>query len=113
MRMMLLGNDSLENCMKQLVTLMIFMVVLDHYSSIEKRKPCVCTYHLKQSLKTRFKNVEVHKLFHDRAYTYHLLEFIVIFDQLQVISLRATTYLMDANVDQWTHSYFTKTGAIL
>ena len=63
------------------------VVVLDHHSSIEKviRKVFphashgVCTYHLKQNLKTRFKSVEVHKLFNDAAYTYILVEFNVIF----------------------------------
>ena len=38
----------------------------------------VCIYHLRQNLKTKFKNVVIHTLFHDIAYTHHLLEFNVI-----------------------------------
>ena len=56
------------------------MVVSNHHSGIEKvvRKVFlyashgVCTYHLKENLKTRFKSVEVHKLFNDVVYTYRL-----------------------------------------
>ena len=63
------------------------VVVSDCHNNIEKvvRKffPLanhgVCTYHMKQNLKTKFKNVEVHKLFHDTAYTHCLSEFNVIF----------------------------------
>ena len=66
------------------------VMVLDRHSSIEKaiRKVFpyasngVCTYHLKKNLKTRFKSVEVHKLFNDAAYTYRLPEFNVIFGQI-------------------------------
>ena len=84
-----------------------FVVVSNCHSNIEKavRKVFpyvshgVCTYHLKQNLKTRFKSLEVHKLFNDAAYTYHLVEFNVIFGQLQMISPRAATYLVDVGVD--------------
>ena len=97
------------------------VVASDRHSSIEKvvRKVFtyashgVCTYHLKQNLKTRFKSVEVHKLFNDAAYTYRLAEFNVIFRQLQMISPRATTYLMDAGVDRWARSHFSKNSTIL
>ena len=58
----------------------------------------VCTYHLKENIKTRFKSVEVHRLFNDAAYTYRLAEFNVIFGQLQMISLRAAKYLVDVSV---------------
>ena len=83
------------------------VVVSYRHSSIEKpvRKVFpyathgVFTYHLKQNLKMRFKSVEIHKLFNDTAYTYRLAKFNVIFRQLQMISLRATTYLVDAGVD--------------
>ena len=68
----------------------------------------VCTYHMKQNLKTKFKNVEVHKLFHDVAYTYRLSEFNVIFGQLQMISPRAATYIIDAGVERWARSHSTK-----
>ena len=92
------------------------MVVSDRHNSIEKvvRKVFphashgVCTYHMKQNLKTKFKNVEVHKLFHDAAYTYRLSEFNVIFRQLQMISPRAATYVIDADVERWAHSHSTK-----
>lgn len=63
---------------------------------------------MKQNLKTRFKNVEIHNLFHDAAYTCLLLEFNDIFGQLQMISPRAATYLMDAGVDRWARSHFIK-----
>ena len=68
----------------------------------------VCTYHLKQNLKTRFKSLEGLKLFNDAACTYHLVEFNVIFGQLQMISLRATTYLVNASVDRWARSHFSR-----
>ena len=56
------------------------VVVSDRHSSIEKvvqkvfpyTSDGVCTYHLKKNLKTKFKNVEVHKLFNDTTYTYRL-----------------------------------------
>ena len=54
---------------------------------------------MRQNLKTKFKNVVVHKLFHDAAYTCHLLEFNVIFRQLQMISPRATIHVTNADVD--------------
>ena len=66
----------------------------------------MCTYHLKQNLKIRFKSVEVHKLFDDDACTYHLVEFNIIYGQLQMISPRVATYLMDAGVDRWARSHF-------
>ena len=57
------------------------VVVSDRHSSNEKAiqkvfpyaSHGVCTYHLKKNLKTRFKSVEVHKLFNDVAYTYCLV----------------------------------------
>ena len=63
---------------------------------------------MKQNLKTKFKNVEVHKLFHDAAYTYRLSEFNVIFGQLQMISPRAATYIIDAGVERWARSHSSK-----
>ena len=63
---------------------------------------------MKKNLKTKFKNVEVHKLFHDVAYTYRLSEFNIIFGKLQMISLRVATYIIDAGVKQWAHSHSTK-----
>ena len=63
---------------------------------------------MKKNLKTKFKNVEVHKLFHDVAYTYQLSEFNIIFGKLQMISLRAATYIIDAGVKRWVHSHSTK-----
>ena len=88
------------------------VVVSDHHNNIEKvvqkvfshANHGVCTYHMKQNLKTKFKNVEVHKLFHDAAYTYRLSKFNVIFGQLQMVSLRATTYIIDAGVQRWVRS---------
>ena len=52
--------------------------------------------------------MEVHKLFNDAAYTYRLAEFNVIFRQLQMISLKAATCLVDAGVDRWTRSHFSR-----
>ena len=54
------------------------VVVSDRHGSIEKvvqklflhASHGVCTYHLGQNLKTKFKNVVVHKLFHDVAHAY-------------------------------------------
>ena len=59
----------------------------------------VCTYHIKQNLKTKFKNFEVHKFFHDTAHIYRSSKFNIIFGQLQMISPRAAIYVMDAGVD--------------
>ena len=92
------------------------VVVLDRHNNIKKviRKAFphashgVCTYHMKKNLKTKFKNVEVHKLFHDVAYTYQLSEFNIIFGKLQMISLRAATYIIDAGVKRWAYSHSTK-----
>ena len=90
------------------------MVVSNRHNTIEKavRKVLllaihgVCTYHLKQNLKMRFSSAEVHKLFNDVAYTYCVVEFNVIIEQLQMISPRATTYIVDVGVDRWAHSHF-------
>ena len=92
------------------------VVVSDCHNNIEKivRKVFphtshgVCTYHMKLNLKTKFKNVEIHKLFYDAAYTYRLSEFNVIFGQPQIISPRAVTYIIDANVKRWARSHSTK-----
>ena len=90
------------------------VVISYHHSSIEKvvqkvfphESHGMCTYHLKQNLKMRFKSVEVHKLFDDDACTYRLVEFNIIYGQLQMISPRVATYLMDASVDRWARSHF-------
>ena len=63
---------------------------------------------MKKNLKTKFKNVEVHKLFHDVAYTYRLSEFNIIFGKLQMISLRVATYIIDAGVERWARSHSSK-----
>ena len=92
------------------------VVVSDHHNNIEKvvqkvfshANHGVCTYHMKQNLKTKFKNVKVHKLFHDVAYIYHFSEFNVIFRQLQMISSRIATYIIDASVERWARSHSTK-----
>ena len=89
------------------------VVVSDCHGSIEKviRKLFphashgVCTYHLGKNLKTKFKNVDVHKLFHDAAHAYRTSEFDAIFGQLQMISPRAAIYLADVGVEQWARSH--------
>ena len=89
------------------------VVVSDRHGSIEKivqklfphASHGVCTYHLGQNLKTKFKNVNVHKLFHDVAHAYRMSDFDTIFGQLEMISLRATKYLVDVGVEQWARSH--------
>ena len=67
----------------------------------------VCTYHVGQILKTKFKNPAIYKLFHDAAHAYRVSEFNFIFGQLEMIDPRAVRYLMDIGVDQWACSYST------
>ncbi|RVW41969.1 hypothetical protein CK203_091907 [Vitis vinifera] len=67
----------------------------------------VCTYHVGQNLKTKFKNPTIHKLFHDAAHAYCVSEFNFIFGQLEMIDPRAARYLMDIGVDRWARSYST------
>ncbi|KAL6320757.1 hypothetical protein AAG906_008757 [Vitis piasezkii] len=67
----------------------------------------VCTYHVGQNLKTKFKNLAIHKLFHDAAHAYRVSEFNFIFGQLEMIDPRAARYLMDIGVDRWARSYST------
>ena len=57
------------------------------------------------NLKTKFKNVVVHKLFHDATHAYRTSEFDAIFDQLQMISPRTTRYLADVGVERWACSH--------
>ena len=68
----------------------------------------VCTYHVGQNLKTKFKNPAIHKLFHDAAHAYRVSEFNFIFGKLEMIDPRAARYLMDIGVDRWAHSYSTE-----
>ncbi|RVX21185.1 hypothetical protein CK203_001778 [Vitis vinifera] len=58
-------------------------VISDRHGSIEKAvhkvfphaRHGVCTYHVGQNLKTKFKNPAIHKLFHDAAHAYRVSEF--------------------------------------
>ena len=89
------------------------VVVSDRHGGIEKTvqklfphaSHGVCTYHLGQNLKTKFKNVVVHKLFHDVAHAYRMSNFDTIFDQLKIISPRVAKYLVDVGVDRWPRSH--------
>ena len=75
-------------------------VISDRHGSIEKAvhkvfphaRHGVCTYHVGQNLKTKFKNPTINKLFHDAAHAYHVLEFNFIFGQLEMIDPRAARY---------------------
>ncbi|RVW49607.1 hypothetical protein CK203_076732 [Vitis vinifera] len=88
-------------------------VISDRHGSIEKAihkvfphaRHGVCTYHVGQNLKTKFKNPAIHKLFHDAAHAYRVSEFNFIFGQLEMIDPRAARYLMDIGVDRWARSY--------
>ncbi|WJZ85788.1 hypothetical protein VitviT2T_005306 [Vitis vinifera] len=90
-------------------------VISDRHGSIEKAvhkvfphaRHGVCTYHVGQNLKTKFKNPVIHKLFHDAAHAYRVSEFNFIFGQLEMIDPRAARYLMDIGVDRWARSYST------
>ncbi|XP_059593682.1 uncharacterized protein LOC132254010 [Vitis vinifera] len=90
-------------------------VISNRHGSIEKAvhkvfphaRHGVCTYHVGQNLKTKFKNPAIHKLFHDATYAYHVSEFNFIFGQLEMIDPRAARYLMDIGVDRWARSYST------
>ena len=72
-------------------------VILDRHGSIEKAihkvfphaRHGVCTYHVGQNLKTKFKNPTIHKLFHDATHAYCVSEFNFIFGQLEMIDPRA------------------------
>ncbi|RVW28678.1 hypothetical protein CK203_081360 [Vitis vinifera] len=89
-------------------------VISDRHGSIEKAvhkvfphaRHGVCTYHVGQNLKTKFKNPAIHKLFHDAAMLI-VSEFNFIFGQLEMIDPRAARYLMDIGVDRWARSYST------
>ncbi|XP_034676991.1 uncharacterized protein LOC117907534 [Vitis riparia] len=91
------------------------MIDTNRHGSIEKvvhkvfphARHGVCTYHVGQNLKTKFKNPAIHKLFHDAAHAYRVSEFNFIFGQLEMIDPRAARYLMDIGVDQWARSYST------
>ena len=60
-------------------------VISDRHGSIEKAvhkvfphaRHGVCTYHVGQNLKTKFKNPAIHKLFHDAAHAYRVSELIL------------------------------------
>ena len=56
-------------------------------------------------MKTKVKNVVVHKLFHDVAHAYQMSAFDTIFGQLKMISPRAAKYLADVGVEQWDRSH--------
>ena len=82
-------------------------VISDRHGSIEKVvhkvvpyvRHGVCTYHVGQNSKTKFKNPIIHKFFHDATHAYRVLEFNFIFGQLEMIDPRAARYLMDIGVD--------------
>ncbi|RVW93927.1 hypothetical protein CK203_028168 [Vitis vinifera] len=89
---------------------------IDRHGSIEKTvhkvfphaRHGVCTYHVGQILKTKFKNPAIYKLFHDAAHAYRVSEFNFIFGQLEMIDPRVARYLMDIGVDRWARSYSTR-----
>ena len=89
------------------------MISYRHYS-IKKvvfkvfphEKHNVYIYHIRENLKTKFKNPVIQKLFYDITHTYHILEFNVIFGQLEMIYPKATRYQMGVGVDRWTHSHY-------
>ncbi|KAL6350436.1 hypothetical protein AAG906_004387 [Vitis piasezkii] len=89
------------------------VVVSDRHGSIEKTvqklyphaSHGLCTYHLGQNLKTKFKKVVVHKLFHDVAHAYRMSDFDTIFGQLEMISPTAAKYLVDVGVNRWARSH--------
>ena len=62
-------------------------VISNRHGSIEKIihkafshvRHGVCTYHVGQNLKTKFKNPTIHKLFHDAAHAYCVSKFNFIF----------------------------------
>ena len=91
----------------------LFLISYQH-GSIEKvvhkvfphARHGVCTYHVRQNLKTKFKNPIIHKLFHDATHAYCVSKFNFIFGQLEMINLRVVRYLMDIGVDRWARSYF-------
>ena len=83
-------------------------MISDRHGSIEKAvhkvfphaRHGVCTYHVGQNLKTKFKNPAIHKLFHDAAHAYRVSEFNFIFGQLEMTDPRTVRYLMDIGVDR-------------
>ncbi|RVW12731.1 hypothetical protein CK203_111680 [Vitis vinifera] len=89
-------------------------VISDRHGSIEKAvhkvfphaRHDVCTYHVGQNLKTKFKNPAIHKLFHDAAHAYHVSEFNFIFGQLEMIDPRAARYLMDIELRNLLQKWF-------
>ncbi|RVW26440.1 hypothetical protein CK203_086130 [Vitis vinifera] len=71
------------------------VVVSDRYGSNEKTvqklyphaRHGVCTYPLGQNLKTKFKKVVVHKLFHDVAHAYRMSDFDTIFGIVECMNV--------------------------
>ena len=106
-KIMLIGSGFFTKLYDMIGHVDDLVVVSNRHGSIEKAvqklfphvSHGVCTYHLGENLKTKFKNVVVHKLFHDVAHAYRMSNFDTIFDQLEIISPRVAKYLVDVGVE--------------
>ena len=56
-------------------------------------------------MRKNFKNSAIYKLFHDVVHDYHILEFNIIYGQIEMIDLRAARYLLDMRVDREARSH--------
>ncbi|XP_022155370.1 uncharacterized protein LOC111022514 [Momordica charantia] len=66
----------------------------------------ICTYHLGNNIKSRFKNAAFYKLYQDAAYAYRKSQFTYYWNQ--ILSIRSGSlakYLQEIGVERWARCY--------
>ncbi|XP_052300367.1 uncharacterized protein LOC112498962 [Citrus sinensis] len=66
----------------------------------------VCTYHLKQNLRTHFKDVDVGGIFEAALKVYRLTHFTYYMNEIYKVSEAVGKYLEEAGIDKWACSHF-------
>ena len=66
----------------------------------------VCTYHLKQNLRTHFKDVDVGGIFEAASKAYRLTHFTYYMNEIYKVSEAVGKYLEEAGIDKWARSHF-------
>lgn len=66
----------------------------------------VCTYHLRKNVLLKFRGKEAYRLVKKAASAYRVLDFNLIFAQIQALDPELHTYLVKADVRLWTRVHF-------
>ncbi|KAH9770671.1 SWIM-type domain-containing protein [Citrus sinensis] len=66
----------------------------------------ICTHHLKQNLRAKFKEIEVGAIVELAAKAYRPQHFNYFMNEIQKVDERVVKYLQDAGYEKWAHSHF-------